>query len=302
MRGVPAFRRRAYGIPLVNLKDVARLFRLPLVLSALGDPVAGLYVGGERAPLPYLGAALSAAFLYLGGMALNDLFDLPSDRLRHPHRVLPQGRVRTDQALGVGAACLTAGVTLAGIVGPACGGTALAIVLVAVAYDAGLKRAGPAGDVAMGSCRGLSFLLGVHGAAGLGAPLWAYGLALVHTAYVAAVTAVSRLEDREEPVPARVPGFRLAPGLGALLAAPLLVPAFSGMGLLPFALLAGTLCTLLARGPVRWSAPPLARLVGAGVRGTLLVDAGYVWGACGWSLGGGLLALWLLAHGVRPRE
>jgi len=192
-------------------------------------------------------------------------------------------------------------VTLAGLVRPACGATALALVLGIVAYDAGLKRAGPAGDLAMGMCRGLSLLMGLHGAVGFGAPLWAYALALVHASYIAAVTAVSRLEEHAGNVPRRAVGLRLAPGLAVLLATPLLVPDFSALGLVPLAVLAATLGMQLAHRPARWTRPDVMALVAAAVRGVLLLNAGYCLGAGGAELGAGFVALWLLARRVRRR-
>ena len=87
-----------------------RLVRAPAVFSALGDPLAGLLLDGERIE-PARAARLSAAsaLIYLAGMALNDLADREEDARERPDRPIPSGAVSPRAAAIVGGSLLLAG-------------------------------------------------------------------------------------------------------------------------------------------------------------------------------------------------
>lgn len=284
----------------MTYQDLARLIRLPLVLTAFGDPVAGLYLAGGRAPLPFVGVALAAAFLYMGGLALNDLFDVEFDSRRHPERVLPTGRVRPSQALAVGATCLVSGVAAASLVRLESGISALVLAAVILAYDGGLKRVPLVGNLSMGACRGLSVILGAAAADGFTLPTAALGAAGVHTVYIAAVTGLSRLEEAGT-VSRRVVLLRLLPAAAALAAVPGLVVAGSLAATLPVLILAAQFGRGIARAPDPLTPSQVTRLVGVGVRGILLVDAAYLWGSRAWILGASVLLIHVAASLIRRR-
>ena len=287
---------------MMQPRDLVRLVRLPLVVTALGDPVVGLFLTGEVRVLPHLAVALAAGFLYLGGMALNDLFDAEVDRRRHPDRVIPAGRVRPRTALQVGATCLVVGVTLASLVRVESGWMAAILALVILSYDAGVKNRMLLGNLFMGACRGLSLLVGAAAGAGFAIPTVVWVAVGVHVAYTASVTAVSRLEDEavNEPVVRRRIGLRLVPGLGALVAVPV---AFGHVfpALLPLAGLLGGWIFTLGQGPSRQNRAALMSLVARGVSGILLLDAAYAWGAGGWMLGTGFVVVYTAVWLLRPR-
>lgn len=281
----------------MSAADLARLVRLPLVASALVDPVAGLYLaGGASSPLPYLGVAATAACLYLGGMALNDLFDIDFDRVHHPDRVLPAGRMRSRQALTVGAAALMIGVACAGFVHPACAVVAFILAVMVLLYDCGMKRVGLLGPVVMGACRGLSLLLGASAVTHFHCPPAAVWIAAAALAvYVAAITWVSRLEEADAAVSGAQVRLRFSPGLAGLAAIPGLVAVYPAAAAAPLVLLALLILTTDSRGSRLLTRREVMSRVGAGVRGVLLVDAAVLWGAGGFALGAGVLGLFLLA-------
>lgn len=284
----------------MTYQDLARLIRLPLLLTAFGDPVAGLYLAGGRAPLPFLGVALAATFLYTGGLALNDLFDLEFDSKRHPERVLPTGRVRPSQALAVGASCLVSGVAAASLVRLESGVAALVLAAVILAYDAGLKQVPLVGNLSMGACRGMSVILGAAAADGFSLPTAVLGAAGVHTVYIAAVTGLSRLEEAGT-VPRRRVFFRLLPAAAALAAVPVLVVASPLAAMLPALILAALFGRGIALAPNPLGPSQVTRLVGVGVRGILLLDAAYLWGSRAWILGASVLLLHVTASLIRRR-
>ena len=178
-----------------SLIPILQLIRLPNVLTAAADSLAGWLLGGGSlgevggwAPL-----AVASMVLYAAGMALNDVFDVEIDRLERPGRPIPSGRVARSFAGGMGAMGLVVGPLLAGLSGSS---TSLIVagVLAAVilAYDAGLKRT-VLGPVVMGACRGLNLLLGLTHTQALGGPvIWL--AAAMYGLFVCGITWISRSE------------------------------------------------------------------------------------------------------------
>ena len=81
--------------------DYLKLFRLPLVFTAIADSAAGyLIVNRGSAELWILGLlAAASSGLYFFGMAMNDIADLERDRELAPSRVLPSGRISKANGL-----------------------------------------------------------------------------------------------------------------------------------------------------------------------------------------------------------
>ena len=180
-----------------------KLFRFPLVFTAIADSAAGYLLRCPGAPDPLVLACLAAASagLYMFGMAMNDIADRERDRTLAPGRMLPSGRLTPAQAVSrslavilVSAAAVIAlpGRSLAPLA--VWGGTLLAIL----AYDFVLKA-----PPVMGLIRALNFLIGVASVPppenlyGLGSPLPGPYLALALTPflYVTSLTFVSTLEE-----------------------------------------------------------------------------------------------------------
>ncbi len=213
-----------------------QLIRLPNLFTVPGDPAAGFILGwlfiydGVKRPLNatvLLLAACAGLLLYAAGLVFNDVFDLGEDRRDRPSRPLPSGRISLRKAVVAGAALLCGGVgcALAASIpaGTLAGGLAALILL----YDARLKRLPVIGPLAMGACRGLSFLLGAAAAGGwlaFQSLLILYCAALL-TAYVAAVTAIARSETRTLPLAVKrwLPAAALAAGFLLLPMAGLVV-------------------------------------------------------------------------------
>ncbi len=92
-----------------RLSALARLVRLPSVLTVPGDVLLGAAWGGEEdEPAAVAALALGSSLLYLGGMALNDWADRELDARERPWRPLPAGEVAPAVALG-SAVALTGG-------------------------------------------------------------------------------------------------------------------------------------------------------------------------------------------------
>ena len=111
----------------------------------------------------------SVLFYIVGGNSINDSIDAEVDRIAHPGRPVPSGRISQRSAFRFGLSSLaiafllsvaTMDVTVIAIVGIAC----VAITL----YETVLKKKGLIGNITIAALTGASFLLGgamVHGMA-----------------------------------------------------------------------------------------------------------------------------------------
>ena len=182
------------------LSHYLKLTRFPLVFTAMADSAVGAALVGVNLltcarAIPVVAAS---AFLYAGGMALNDIVDLPRDRELHPERPLPSGR------LGLKAAAIFTWIlfALAVAAGQVAGGIVAAwvgfMILLIVAYNAKLKRWAVPGSLGMAAVRGANMALGALAVGGLpGSPEFPWIPIAVLAAYVFALTLWSTREDQD---------------------------------------------------------------------------------------------------------
>lgn len=149
---------------------------LNCAMSAVGVAIGGAVAVGSAAwgpsAEPLVFAALAAALFTAGGNALNDLFDVETDRVNHPDRPLVTGALTVGQArafaLGV--------FVVAAVFGALASVPALGVVLLNAAlmyaYEARLKKRGFSGNLVIAYLVGSLFLFaGVAVFRGDAAPL-----------------------------------------------------------------------------------------------------------------------------------
>ena len=273
-------------------KVYLELVRVFLTPSAMADSYAGLLLATaiqrDATISMWQAAAVMATsvLIYWLGMVLNDLFDREKDLKGAPLRPIPSGRISVPAvvrlAISLGGAALLVSIYLK--TAPLTAALMLSVLL----YDRGCKDLPFVGNVLMGLCRGLNFLLGSAAVLGMeGLPREEVILgALVLTGYVTGVTAVSRIE--EAPFAPRSFALRATP---ILLVPVLLVLCEPGEKL---GWLNGSLLTLLLLDAIRagwragkaeagagpatggWRAHGAALFVGKALGGIFLVDAGIV--------------------------
>ncbi len=189
----PAADRRARWLAYLEL------VRLPNVFTAVADVAMGFLVThASLGPLAvFVPLVAASTMLYLGGIVLNDVYDIEIDRRERPMRPLPSQRITLAAATRLGYGLLGGGI-VCGLLAAACAGTIVPGVVAAalggcvLLYDRWMKHMW-LGPVAMGSCRGLNVLLGMS-AAGIGwQPLWGV-IALGIAVYIAGVTWYARSE------------------------------------------------------------------------------------------------------------
>lgn len=149
-----------------------KLMRLPTVFTALSNILCGFYIAAAERDLSILLTQpalwlllLGSAGLYLGGMVLNDVFDVALDRQERPERPIPSGQVSRAAAGVFGGLLVLSGLTSAAAAsavsqtGFTSLGLALLLAVAVVLYDSVLKNT-VAAPLGMGVCRGLNLLLG----------------------------------------------------------------------------------------------------------------------------------------------
>lgn len=274
---------------MTTLRPWFRLFRLPNLLTVPGDPLAGFLLATAGAVshdqmIPLFSAMGASLFLYLFGLAVNDIVDLETDRVERPGRPLPAGEISVPQARMAAIAAALSGLNVALFAGriPLFVATALSGII--LLYNAKLKALPLLGPLSMGACRGLSLLLGVAAARPewftqrptpllLPAGLAAAGLLL----YVAAFTSLAREETNpEKPRGIRrwLPLLALLVFLPSVLTVATALKQTAGVAPTVFVFL---LCMTLMRawllGGILYRLQEMPLLVGGFIRNLLMVQA-----------------------------
>ncbi len=144
-----------------------RLLRLPTVFTALADIFLGFLLThpllmSDEGPNPFPAFLLLCAAsvgLYLSGMVFNDYFDRLVDTEERPNRPIPSGAISPATAFRLAAVLMIVGLVAAGCVGLPSLLVAVALCVLVLGYDGGLKKT-PLGPLVMGSCRVGNVLLG----------------------------------------------------------------------------------------------------------------------------------------------
>lgn len=264
------------------LRSWLQLFRVPNLFTVPGDPLAGFLLaagatlGGKAALDPRAAwAVLASLCLYAAGLAMNDLFDLAEDRRERPHRPLTSGAISLRAAWLACAALSLAGIGAMLFVAGRPGAVAAVALLGCVAiYNGWAKHVPVLGSLAMGSCRGLSVLLGSVAFTGriLPVPVPVFTAGVLVALYIAAVTNLARHETRA----ASPPLARALPVLPILLGLTLAY-RFTGAFMVSLSTTIFAVTLLFVSVEVgrlfRPDAPPLPPVIGALIRVLLPLQA-----------------------------
>ena len=207
-----------------DLVAYLKLFRFPLVFTAVADSAAGYLIAAPSMlqPLTMILLAVCSTGLYFFGMALNDIADLERDQDLAPNRVLPSGRLTLNAAKT--AAFTALALSLAAILlvldMPILQRVVIwgLVVFCICAYNLFLKI-----PPMMGFVRAFNLLLGVAAGRIIGINMaglpWQYAMQVFPTlVYVSSLTYVSTLEDAGLSRTKLMVGTALM-SVGALLAA-----------------------------------------------------------------------------------
>ena len=265
-----------------RLRAYGQLVRLPNLVTAMADSVAGyFFAGGSLTHWPTIvGLAVASVSLYAGGVALNDVCDAGRDARARPDRPIPAGLIARQHAGVVAVALLVSGCLFAAMTSQRALPVALLLATAIVLYDT-VTKSTPIAPFMMGLCRTLNLALGITVAtATLTA---AHGLASAAIGlYVTSVTVFARSEAGPSS------RARLVIGTAGVVAATLclsgldcLVPVTHRAFHVAVALLA---CVLAMNGlrAIRDNCPTaVGRTVGQFVIALVIFDACLVWSTRG---------------------
>lgn len=142
-----------------------RLFRLGnCAMAALGVLLASVICAGGSEASGFawqigLSMAVVVAFTAAGN-SLNDYYDRETDRVAHPERPIPSGKVPAGAARMVSSVLFFIGVVLSALVGLWSASIVLVSIAIMVGYERCLKAEGLAGNLAISWLTGALFLFG----------------------------------------------------------------------------------------------------------------------------------------------
>jgi 4-hydroxybenzoate polyprenyltransferase len=212
------------GIRIRSLLELGRVSNLPTVWT---NALAGVVLSGAPwRPAPAFAAAASLSCLYLGGMCLNDCFDVEEDRVLKPWRPIPSGRVSIGAAKLAAAALFASALGLLVVVAAWRALFAASVLLAVIVLYDWIHRRHPATVLLMAACRAMTYPVAALAAAD--AVAGAVGVvAALQFAYVVVLSLVARWDKATArsvpfaPMPWLLAGISLVDGAAlALLAHP----------------------------------------------------------------------------------
>jgi len=118
---------------------------------------------------------LAGFFISGTAMITNDYFDLEVDRVNHPARPLPSGRISANEVMILALLFSAAGLIAAGLLGPIALALAQIMWIVSNLYNWRYKETGLFGNMMVGLCLALLFVLGGVAVGRLDSPmLWTF--------------------------------------------------------------------------------------------------------------------------------
>lgn len=142
--------------------DLLALVRAPNLVLASAGVLAGGWIALEavRWPPALAWAAGSAVGLGAAGNVVNDLFDLPADRVNRPGRPLGKGSVGASTALSLAAVGAVVGLAMARAAGRAVFALGALALVVMIVYSPLLKRFGLPGNLTVAAVAALPLIYG----------------------------------------------------------------------------------------------------------------------------------------------
>ncbi len=269
------------------IKTWLTLLRAPNLLTVPGDPLAGAFLAAAGAQSAMAWPAifqciLASLSLYSGGLLANDYFDREEDRRDRPFRPIPSGAAQPRSVLITAILFSVAANAFAAEAGKEPLLIAMLLTVAVWAYNMGVKRLPFAGPLLMGTCRGLSLLLGAAAVTSSTPTVTPWLAAGLITAYIAIITAIARNETHAGQTRGGslfIPATLVLVGLSGLAfvrwdgLVPVLTPHASAfaLGLSAMAVVwVGVWSGLLAGSQ---SPATVQRVVGGLIRGLILIQA-----------------------------
>ncbi|MGP8023064.1 MAG: UbiA family prenyltransferase [Methanobacterium sp.] len=146
----------------VKFKAIYELVRPELSLAGGMCIIASQIIVLHSLPTFFVGVMGFLTGFFISGAALisNDYFDLDVDRVNHPQRPLPSGRISIMELMILTGLFTVAGFITAGLLGPVTLGFAVFIWIIAISYNWRFKESGLLGNIMVGISVAWFFIFG----------------------------------------------------------------------------------------------------------------------------------------------
>ncbi|HEY2083687.1 MAG TPA: UbiA family prenyltransferase [Verrucomicrobiae bacterium] len=179
---------------LRTLLVLGRASNLPTIWS---NCLAGWWLGGHASPgkLPFLLAGTT--LLYVGGMYLNDVFDVNFDRQRRKERPIPSGAISFGAVWKLALLWFTLGLACLFWAGVTTGELGVMLLVCILVYDA-IHKVITFSPLFMGACRFFVYLVAASIGSG-GVAGWAIWCGLALASYIVGLSFLARRESARGP-------------------------------------------------------------------------------------------------------
>jgi geranylgeranylglycerol-phosphate geranylgeranyltransferase len=146
------------------MKALLELFRpLTSFIAALATFVGALVGAGVDIVSSSISIFLALIVVFLfsaAGFVMNDYYDREIDRINHPNRPIPSGRIKAESALKIAVIVFIVGIIIAWFINIICFIITIVALLLQISYEKNFKRKGFVGNVSISSLAALTFFFG----------------------------------------------------------------------------------------------------------------------------------------------
>lgn len=162
-----------------KIKAIYNLIRPELPLAGGICVVAGQIIVLHTLPTLFIGLMgfLTGFFISSAAMVTNDYFDIEVDRVNHPQRPLPSGKISTTELIIITGLFTMAGFITAGLLGLVTLLFSIIVWFIAISYNWRFKEQGLLGNIMVGISVASFFIFGGASVGGLtNGLIWVFGL------------------------------------------------------------------------------------------------------------------------------
>ena len=173
-----SFKERRFKLFMAKFKAVYHLIRPELPLAGGICVIAGQIIVLQTLPNFFAGfmGFLSGFFISGAAMITNDYFDLDVDRINHPQRPIPSGKISLSEAKVLTGMFSLAGFVTSALLGPLTLTFAIFLWIIAILYNWKLKESGLLGNMMVGLSVAGFFIFGGLSVGGLtNGIIWIFG-------------------------------------------------------------------------------------------------------------------------------
>ncbi len=142
-------------------KSFLELIRpVTVILGLMGVFVGGILGGFQFVSLNLFFAMIVVVFMVAGAMALNDYFDIDIDKIAHPHRPIPSGRVSPKGSLQFAYVSFFIALLLSMVINMLSFGIIIFSTVLLVLYEKYFKNIGLAGNIITAFISSMALIFG----------------------------------------------------------------------------------------------------------------------------------------------